>query len=264
MTQSPLSGGRAGIALTALLAALATLLIGSVGAAEAKRITGTKGPDKIRGTSKGDRINAKGGKDVVAGRNGRDRIVGAGGADKLSGAKGGDSLSGGGGSDRLKGGQGRDQHGGGSGNDFLDAVDGGRDRKIDGGSGKNTCRLDMEDLEVAKRCDTIRVPSGAGGPDEPGAPGTPAGGLTITRASGLTCGSALPTCLFELEGEGADALLGTVTGGDGVTLGVGVSLSIEGDGSWLATGAYGCTSDGLLRVTIGSESVDVPVTCTTS
>jgi hypothetical protein len=38
-------------------------------------------------------------------------------------------------------------------------------------------------------------------------------------------------------------------------------LSITGD-SWTATGLYGCSADGYLKVTIGSKSVRVPITCT--
>jgi hypothetical protein len=53
-----------------------------------------------------------------------------------------------------------------------------------------------------------------------------------------------------------------VTGGGGVSLAAGVGVSIEPNGDWTATGLYGCTDDGFLRVTIGGESVDVPITCT--
>jgi hypothetical protein len=44
---------------------------------------------------------------------------------------------------------------------------------------------------------------------------------------------------------------------------VGPSVSISGS-DWTAAGLYGCTSDGALRVTIGSESFDVPVDCALS
>jgi hypothetical protein len=84
----------------------------------------------------------------------------------------------------------------------------------------------------------------------------------VTDATGLSCGSQLPTCLFQINGTGADSLLGSVTGGGGVSLAAGVGVSIEPNGDWTATGLYGCTDDGFLRVTIGGESVDVPITCT--
>jgi hypothetical protein len=31
---------------------------------------------------------------------------------------------------------------------------------------------------------------------------------------------------------------------------------------WTAQGLYGCSADGYLKVTIGSKSVRVPITCT--
>ena len=33
---------------------------------------------------------------------------------------------------------------------------------------------------------------------------------------------------------------------------------------WTAGAAYTCTSDGFVRVEIGPETVDVPITCTTA
>jgi hypothetical protein len=56
--------------------------------------------------------------------------------------------------------------------------------------------------------------------------------------------------------------VGTVTGGGGVTS-VGGSVAAI-DENWSAIGLYGCTADGYLRVTIGSEQLDVPVDCTSS
>ena len=83
----------------------------------------------------------------------------------------------------------------------------------------------------------------------------------MTSASGLTCGSSLPTCQFEINGRSADATTGTVSGGGGVSIAAGAGVSITGD-AWTAAGLYGCSADGFLRVTIGSESVRVPITCT--
>jgi hypothetical protein len=44
---------------------------------------------------------------------------------------------------------------------------------------------------------------------------------------------------------------------------LGGSLTTSGE-NWSALGVYGCTADGYLRVTIGSEQLDVPVDCTTA
>ena len=77
--------------------------------AQAKRILGTKGPDRLVGTAKADVIKALRGEDRVRGRRGRDRLFGGRGADR------------------------------------LDAVDGGRDRLVRGGPGKDVCRIDAAD-----------------------------------------------------------------------------------------------------------------------
>lgn len=195
------------------------------------------------------------------------RIKGSGGADTLTGTKKKDKIKGKGGNDTLTGRQGKDVLSGGSGDDLLDAVDNARDKKVNGGSGNNTCRIDQADLPIAKGCSTIQVPGGGGGGGTggggAGGDGTAGGGLTVTSASGLSCGSSLPTCVFEINGTGADSELGTVTGTQGVT-GVGGAASIQGDGSWQAAGTYGCDGPGFLHVEIGSKFVDVPVTCTTA
>jgi hypothetical protein len=61
---------------------------------------------------------------------------------------------------------------------------------------------------------------------------------------------------------GLDGLLGSVTGGGGVTVpGVGTVLTITGE-VWTATGLLSCTADGFLRATIGTQTIDVPVDCT--
>ena len=260
--------GLRGWAAAAVLLVAVLVLVGSA-PAEAKRIKGTNGPDKIKGTKKKDKIKAKGGNDVVKGRKGKDKLAGGGGDDTLKGGKGKDAHKGGSGDDTLKGGKGKDPHKGGAGNDLLDAVDRRADKKVAGGPGNNTCRIDMADLPVVSGCTKLEVVdappgggdggSGGGG----GGGGQPGGGLVLTSGTGLGCGSALPTCVFQLSGTGADALVGTVSGGGGVTLAVGGGVSVEPDGSWTAGGLYGCTDDGFLRVTIGNESVKVPITCTT-
>ncbi len=137
---------------------------------------------------------------------------------------------------------------------------------VSGGAGRNTCRIDSVDLPVVRGCaKLVTVPSGGSAPGGP-APSPPgassAGGLTLTSATGLQCASELPTCSFTLSGSGADAVLGTVAGGGGVTS-VGGSLTTSGE-DWSALGQDGCNADGYLRVTVGSEQLDVPVDCTTA
>jgi Ca2+-binding RTX toxin-like protein len=196
------------------------------------------------------------------------KIKGTGKGETLTGTKKKDKIKGKGGNDTLIGKEGRDVLSGGSGDDVLDAVDNALDKKINGGSGANTCRIDHAELSIVKGCASIEIPggvgSGGGGGDGGGATGG-AGGLTVISASGLQCGSSEPTCLFTISGSGADALAGTVTGTGGVTaIGPGVEVSVEENGNWTAAGAYGCTGPGGLHVAIGSKTADVPVTCTTA
>ena len=264
---------RAGLmAVTALaMAALCALSVPSL----ARVYKGSGKANKVTGTKKGDRISLRGGNDRARGRGGNDRISGGRGKDRLRGDSGKDRLSGNAGNDRLHGGKGRDRLNGGTGNDVLNAVDGKRDASVNGGKGRNTCRVDNADLKVVKRCSKLIVakpragaPGGAGG--KAGGSGTAGAAhgdstadppLAVTEAEGLTCGSSLPTCRFSLSGDGADTTLGQVSGEGGVEPAAGPTLSIEGE-DWLAEGIYGCTSNGSLRVDIGSETIRVPVTCT--
>jgi hypothetical protein len=71
----------------------------------------------------------------------------------------------------------------------------------------------------------------------------------------------VPLCPFQIVGDRAEALLGLVSGHDGVTLAAGAGVSIVGD-TWTAVGLYGCSDDGYLKVRVGSKSVRVPITCT--
>ena len=115
-------------------AALASMMLASAGPAQAKRMLGTKGPDRIVGTAKADVIKARGGDDRIKGRGGRDRLWGGRGADRLN------------------------------------AVDGRRDRVIRGGPGKDVCRVDAIDRPNVKGCETVKI-GGGGGPG--GGPGGP-------------------------------------------------------------------------------------------
>jgi len=122
-----------------LVAALAMLMLATADPAQAQRISGTSGADTIMGTARAD---------VIAGRGGNDGIYGRGGQD------------------RLRGGSGRDQLWGGRGADRLNAVDGGRDRLINGGRGNDFCRVDPADEARAQGCEIVKVVS-------PGVPGGP-------------------------------------------------------------------------------------------
>jgi Ca2+-binding RTX toxin-like protein len=251
----------------AAIAAMAVLLATSM-IAEARVFSGSGKANRVKGTKKADTIRLRGGNDRANGQAGADRIFGGAGRDRVLGGAGGDRLLGGAGADRLHGGKGADRLSGGGGNDTLNSVDKRKDALVSGGAGKNSCRIDSADLPVVRGCAKIvTVPSGGSGPGGGGpgggAPGGgSAGGLTLGSAEGLQCASEVPTCSFTMSGAGADDVAGTVTGGGGVTS-LGGSVSPQ-DENWSAGGLYGCTSDGYLRVTIGSEQLDVPVDCTTA
>jgi Ca2+-binding RTX toxin-like protein len=236
----------------AVIASLAALVALSAGPAVAKRIAGTGGGDTIVGTKKADRINAKGGNDQVRGRAGGDRITGSGGKDRLQGGKGGDLLEGSRGKDRIKGAKGRDRISAGRGADRLNAAEGKKDRAVDGGAGNDLCRIDQVDLPKIENCETAKVAT-------PGQ-GVASNELRVKSATGLTCDNELPLCQFQIVGNGADALVGTVSGGGGVTLAAGAGVVVVDD-DWTATGFYGCTADGFLKVSIGAKSVRLPVSC---
>jgi RTX calcium-binding nonapeptide repeat (4 copies) len=145
-----------------VVAALAALMLASAGTAQAKLMSGTSGADRIVGTAKADMIKARGG---------NDRIKGRGGKDRLSGGPGRDRLAGGPGSDRLSGGRGADR---------LNTVDGRRDRVVNGGRGKDICRVDPADEAKVRSCEIVtivrpRSPGAPGTPGVPGAPGVPGG-----------------------------------------------------------------------------------------
>jgi len=141
-----------------LVAALASLMLTSAGPAQAKRIHGTKGPNKLVGTAKADVIKGLRGNDVIRGRGGRDRIAGGRGRDRIAGGRGRDRLFGGRGADRLN------------------AVDGRRDRAVRGGRGRDVCRVDAADRVNVKGCETVKVAT-RGGPGPGPGPG-PGGPLT--------------------------------------------------------------------------------------
>src|SRR5215210_5083152 len=154
-----------------IVAVLTSLILTLAGPAQAARIVGTNGSDRLVGTARADVIKARGGNDRVKGGRGRDR------------------LWGGRGRDRLWGGRGRDRLWGGRGADRLNAVDGLRDRVVNGGPGKDVCRVDPADRPNVKGCETVQIVRG-GGPrgGRPGAPapGAPAPGAPAPGA-GVSC-----------------------------------------------------------------------------
>lgn len=251
LTDERSRGRRSGSTLLVAAAVLTISLAAVTGPALAKKFSGTKKGETISGTK------------------GADKIKGKGGNDKLKGRGGNDTLNGGKGRDKITGGRGVDRHIGGPGNDTLRAADGRRDRAINGGKGRNICIIDIAlELSIIKGCSKVIAggpgtgPGGGGGGTDPGAgPGPgPGEGLRVLAIDGVVCNTPLPLCVFTISGDGADAPLGTVTGGGGV-VGLGAAVVITGP-DWTAAGVYGCTADGFLRVTIGSESVDVPIDCT--
>jgi RTX calcium-binding nonapeptide repeat (4 copies) len=215
---------------------------------------------KLIGTRAGNLIVGSKGPDRLIGRGGGDLLKGRGGADRLSGGKGRDLLNGGPGADRLVAGPG---------NDGIKAADGRRDRLVNGGGGRNTCVIDIPaDLPVTRNCATIRTDPtpGGGGGDGGGGNGGPLDPtiLQVTTAQGLTC-LPLLGCVFTITGSGADALVGSVSYGGGVTSVVNTAVNGLVTGTWVATGTFTCSAaggSGWLVVTMGSKSTpQIPVEC---
>ena len=75
-----------------VVVALASLMLTSTGAAQAKRTSGTAGADRIVGTAKADVIKSGAGNDRIDGRAGGDRLSGGRGSDRLTGGPGRDRL----------------------------------------------------------------------------------------------------------------------------------------------------------------------------
>jgi Ca2+-binding RTX toxin-like protein len=193
-------GRRRFLAGLVALSALATLLALHGESVLAKRMVGTNSADRIVGTAKADRIQAGGGNDRANGRRGGDRVNGSKGKDRIKGAQGKDRLS------------------AGKGADHLNAVDGKKDRAVNGGRGNDVCKIDQADLPLLKNCEEAKVKNGGEGGD-----------LRVKSASGLACGSSLPTCPFQIVGDRADSPVGTVSGGGGVSLAAGAAVTITGD-----------------------------------
>jgi Ca2+-binding RTX toxin-like protein len=129
------------------------------------------GNDQLDGSSDNDLLYGQTGKDIVSGASGRDRLYGGKGNDKLTGGSGNDYLSGGVGRDKLTGDLGSDALIGGAGGDYIN-TDNGRDRvsagagndavnsstagrpsRINCGKGRDTVRLNHNELGRTKGCE---------------------------------------------------------------------------------------------------------------
>ena len=135
----------------------------------------TSGRDRLTGTNGDDRILAMGGSDEVSGGRGADCIDGGAGSDTLTGGEGPDDLVGGVGNDHLNGGPGTDVLSGGAGNDTIntsygaDRVTGGAGKDainaatagpaalIDGGSGRDTVRINANERRSLKHAEIVHV-----------------------------------------------------------------------------------------------------------
>jgi Ca2+-binding RTX toxin-like protein len=134
-------------------------------------IEGGTGNDQLDGSNDNDRLYGQGGKDIINGATGRDRLYGGAASDKLSGGSGNDYLSGGAKRDKLSGGVGNDNLVGGAGSDWIN-TDNGRDRVSAGagnddvnastagpaahiscGAGRDTVRLNHNEMKRAKGCE---------------------------------------------------------------------------------------------------------------
>lgn len=200
------------------------------GSKKGEKIVGTKGADKIRGNSGNDKLKGRGGKDSINGGKGRDTVTG---------------------------GKAADRHLGGAGNDTLKAVDGARDKAINGGGGNDKCVIDSaKELSIVKGCETVIN----GGPK-----GEDARRVTLETATGLVCPSQLPTCQLDVTLSGIeDATNVTITGSSDI-VGLNAALKLLGSdailNSGLLNGTYGCVADGHVTITIDQQVIDIPIDC---
>jgi hypothetical protein len=241
------------------------------------KIAGAAGKDRLKGDAAADKLNGGKGNDILNGGKGNDSANGAAGNDRISGAAGNDRLNGAAGKDRLTGGKGKDRLAGGAGNDFLNAADGRKDASVNGGKGRNTCRIDSADLSVTKGCGTVKVapPGATGGPGgspgaigQPGGPGQPGavGQVTLVQGTGLQCDMLAPSCSFSLTINPGDTPLGDLQADLGLQMNGEGSLlqlnpSVQVGENLLVGGAYVCNGDSVLLVTFRDQEIEVPVAC---
>ena len=286
------------LALVALCAVSAPVVARTYkGTAKANKVVGTKkadkfrlggGNDRARGRGGNDRISGGAGKDILAGDAGKDRVSGDKGNDRVGGGNGNDRLSGGAGKDRMTGGKGKDRLSGGAGNDILNSVDGKKDAAVNGGKGRNKCRIDAADLSVTKNCGSVTVapsgtspgtpggspggggpggggPGGVGLPGNPGGPGAP-GTISLVQGSGLQCNVLAPTCTFSLTIDPGSTPIGEVLAELGVEVNGDASLLslnplVQVGDNIVVAGTYVCTDEGLVVVDFRGQHIVVPVAC---
>jgi hypothetical protein len=138
-------------------------------------LRGTPGKDVICGLDGNDRIYGLGGNDVLRGGNGRDRIAGGDGRDRAFGNRGNDVLAGGrgrdivhggagndvirgqGGADRLFGEGGNNRVFGNAGRDFIVVSRNGQRDFVDGGRGRDRCKVQPGDhVRAVERVSHVR------------------------------------------------------------------------------------------------------------
>ena len=301
------------LALVALCAVSAPVVARSYkGTATANKVSGTKkadkfrlggGNDRARGRAGNDRIAGGAGKDVLAGDAGKDRVSGDKGNDRVGGGKGNDRLNGGKGNDRVvgksgndrlvgaagrdrvNGGKGKDRLAGGTGNDILNSVDGKKDAAVNGGRGRNKCRIDAADLSVTKNCGTVTVapsstapgapggtpggpgggPGGVGLPGSPGSPGGP-GSISLVEGTGLQCNVLTPTCGFSLTIDPGSTPLGELLAELQVEVNGEATLAslnplVQVGDNVVVGGAYACGEEGALVLVFRDQRIVVPVAC---
>jgi hypothetical protein len=266
--------------------AAAIVALPPAGTADAEKLRGSSKTDTLLGTKRADVLKGLGGNDRLKGRGGSDRIAGGGGKDKLVGGKGRDKLVAGRGKDvlsardgvadrRVNGGPGKDRC-------TVDEADRAAIKGCEEIIGLDTeggTDPGGEDPGGGQTGGGGGSPGGGdpgGGDPGGGAPGggTPPPGngpLTVTENTaasscpGLGTRATATPCGFEFRGTGADATSGTVMPASNVDAVLASTFTFgPGAGEWEASGAYVCTAPdtpGALRVTIGTESIDVPVGC---
>jgi Ca2+-binding RTX toxin-like protein len=138
-------------------------------------VLASKKSDKVTGSNKSDRMLGIGGNDRMDGGRGNDCVDGGTGTDTVSGGQGADTVIGGSGKDHLNGGQGTDKEiggtgddtintgygadrvSGGAGNDAINAATNGPAAHIDGGSGRDTVRINRNERRRVRGGERIFV-----------------------------------------------------------------------------------------------------------
>jgi hypothetical protein len=120
-------------------------------------LLGGASKDALVGGSGADRLFGRGGNDRLSGGLGNDRLYGAAGSDKMDGGPGNDYLDGGAGNDFITTGTGRDRVVAGPGNDVINAASAGPPAQIDCGPGRDTVRINQNELGHIRGCERVFV-----------------------------------------------------------------------------------------------------------